>query len=65
VIEVRDGLVRLEFPGLEPAAAFVASFGSRIEAIEPADLRLELERRGRELAALYGAISRATARSPG
>jgi predicted DNA-binding transcriptional regulator YafY len=65
VIEVRERLVRLEFPGLEPAAAFVASFGSRIEAIEPAELRLELERRGRELAGLYGAISRGPARSQG
>jgi predicted DNA-binding transcriptional regulator YafY len=65
VIEVRDRVVRLAFPGLEPAAAFVAQFGSRVEAIEPAELRLELQRRGRELTGLYGAVSRRPATSRG
>jgi predicted DNA-binding transcriptional regulator YafY len=52
-----NGLVALEFPGLDPAAAFVASFGARVEALGPTELREELERRGRELAALYGKAS--------
>jgi predicted DNA-binding transcriptional regulator YafY len=52
------GLVKLAFPALEPAAAFLASFGSRVEAMRPAELRLELERRGRELAELYGTIGK-------
>ncbi len=46
-------VVRLAFPALEPAAAFVSSFGARAEVIEPAEVRAALARRGAELVKLY------------
>ncbi|OLC25218.1 MAG: hypothetical protein AUJ02_02600 [Chloroflexi bacterium 13_1_40CM_3_65_12] len=51
----RGGLVRLAFPALEPAAAFVSSFGARVEVVQPDEVRSDLARRGAELVTLYGA----------
>jgi hypothetical protein len=48
------GIVRLAFPALEPAAAFVSSFGAMVEVLEPAEVRAELARRGAQLVQLYG-----------
>jgi predicted DNA-binding transcriptional regulator YafY len=50
----RRGVVRLAFPALEPAAAFVSSFGAMVEVLEPAEVRAELARRGAQLTRLYG-----------
>lgn len=50
----RGGLVRLAFPALEPAAAFVSSFGARVEVVQPDEVRAELARHGAELVTLYG-----------
>ncbi|MDQ6880028.1 MAG: WYL domain-containing protein [Candidatus Dormibacteraeota bacterium] len=52
----RSGVLRMTFPGLEPAAAFLSSFGAMVEALEPLELRSELARRGSELAQLYSPI---------
>ena len=49
-----DGVLRLAFPGLGPAAAFVASLGTGVEAIAPPELRVELLRRAKAAARLYG-----------
>lgn len=49
----RRGVVRLAFPALEPAAAFVSSFGARVEVLKPEEVRAELARRGAELVNLY------------
>lgn len=49
----RRRAVRLAFPALEPAAAFLSSFGARVEVIEPAEVRIALARRGAELVKLY------------
>jgi len=49
----RRRVVRLAFPALEPAAAFVSSFGARVEVIEPDEVRTALARRGAELVKLY------------
>jgi predicted DNA-binding transcriptional regulator YafY len=49
----RRGVVRLAFPALEPAAAFVSSFGARVEVLQPEEVRTELARRGAELVKLY------------
>lgn len=49
----RRRVVRLAFPALEPAAAFVSSFGARVEVIEPAEVRAALAQRGVELMKLY------------
>jgi len=49
----RRRVVRLAFPALEPAAAFVSSFGARVEVIEPHEVRAALARRGAELVTLY------------
>lgn len=49
----RRGVVRLGFPALEPAAAFVSSFGAMVEVLEPQAVRAELARRGAELVRLY------------
>jgi predicted DNA-binding transcriptional regulator YafY len=49
----RRGMVRLAFPGVEAAAAFLSSFGAMVEAIDPPELRAELARRGAELVELY------------
>lgn len=50
----RRGVVRLAFPAVEPAAAFVSSFGAMVEVLEPAEVRAELARRGAQLTQLYG-----------
>ncbi|GAC1616151.1 MAG: hypothetical protein NVS9B1_25860 [Candidatus Dormibacteraceae bacterium] len=59
------GPVRLAFPGLGPAAAFIASLGEGVEAVAPPELRVELLRRARAAVDLYatgrvplGAVSR-------
>ena len=49
----RRRIVRLAFPALEPAAAFVSSFGARVEVIAPHDVRAALAQRGKELVKLY------------
>jgi predicted DNA-binding transcriptional regulator YafY len=49
----RRGVVRLAFPALEPAAAFVSSFGGLVEVLEPSAVRDELARRGAALVRLY------------
>ncbi len=49
----RRRVVRLAFPALEPAAAFVSSFGARVEVIDPDEVRTALARRGAELVKLY------------
>src|SRR5712691_1499323 len=49
----RRRTVRLAFPALEPAAAFVSSFGARVEVIEPDEVRAALARHGAELVKLY------------
>jgi predicted DNA-binding transcriptional regulator YafY len=49
----RRRVVRLAFPALEPAAAFVSSFGARVEVIEPREVRTALARRGADLVKLY------------
>src|SRR5229473_2838875 len=46
-------VVRLAFPAVEPAAAFVSSFGARVEVIEPEEVRTALAWRGAELVKLY------------
>jgi len=50
----RRGVVRLAFAALEPAAAFVSSFGAMVEVLEPVEVRAELARRGAQLTQLYG-----------
>jgi len=50
----RRGVVRLAFPALEPAAAFVSSFAAMVEVLGPAEVRAELARRGAQLTQLYG-----------
>ncbi len=50
----RRGVVRLAFPAVEPAAAFVSSFGAMVEVLEPVEVRMELARRGAQLTRLYG-----------
>ncbi len=54
----RRRMVRLAFPSLEPAAAFVSSFGARVEVLEPDEVRAALARRGAELVKLYGRTSK-------
>jgi predicted DNA-binding transcriptional regulator YafY len=49
----RRQVVRLAFPALEAAAAFVSSFGDRVEVIEPDEVRTALARRGADLVKLY------------
>ena len=48
-----DGVVVLDFPACEAAVSPLAAFGSRVEVLEPQDLRDRLARLGRELSALY------------
>ncbi len=38
----RRRVVRLAFPALEPASAFVSSFGAMVEVLEPSAVRAEL-----------------------
>jgi predicted DNA-binding transcriptional regulator YafY len=49
----RHGVVRMAFPAVEPAAAFLSSFGALVEALQPPQVRVELARRGAELVRLY------------
>jgi predicted DNA-binding transcriptional regulator YafY len=49
----KPGLLVMAFPGVEPAAAFLSSFGAMVEALEPPQVRVELSRRGAELVWLY------------
>ena len=49
----RPGVVRMAFPAVEPAAAFLSSFGAMVEALEPPQLRVELARRGADLVRVY------------
>lgn len=49
----RTNELRLAFPAVEPAAAFLSSFGDMVEALEPPELRTELARRGAALVRLY------------
>jgi hypothetical protein len=49
----RPGIVLMAFPAVEPAAAFLSSFGAMVEALEPPQLRVELARRGADLVRLY------------
>lgn len=48
-----DGTAVLEFPAVEAAAGFVASFGAMVEVLDPPAVREHLGRIGRELAARY------------
>ncbi|HEV2035084.1 MAG TPA: WYL domain-containing protein [Candidatus Dormibacteraeota bacterium] len=48
-----QGVVRMAFPAIEPAAAFLSSFGGLVEALEPLQLRVELARRGADMVRLY------------
>jgi predicted DNA-binding transcriptional regulator YafY len=57
----RNRIVRLVFPALEPAAAFVSSFGAMVEVIRPREVRAELARRGASLVEIYGLKARAGA----
>jgi len=57
----RNRIVRLAFPALEPAAAFVSSFGAMVEVIRPPEVRAELARRGADLLKLYGSQAKAGA----
>jgi predicted DNA-binding transcriptional regulator YafY len=49
----RKGVVRMAFPAIEPAAAFLSSFGGLVEALDPPQLRVELARRGADMVRLY------------
>ncbi len=49
------GVVRMAFPAVEAAAAFLSSFGAMVEALDPPRLRVELARRGADLVRLYSA----------
>lgn len=54
----RQGVVRMAFPAVEPAAAFLSSFGALVEALEPLQLRIELARRGADLVRLYAPVGK-------
>ncbi|TME52863.1 MAG: WYL domain-containing protein [Chloroflexi bacterium] len=56
----RNRIVRLAFPALEPAAAFLSSFGAMVEVIRPREVRAELARRGAGLVELYGREAKAS-----
>ena len=56
----RNRIVHLAFPALEPAAAFVSSFGAMVEVIRPREVRAELARRGAGLVELYGREAKAS-----
>ena len=53
IVGAAGGIVRLAFPALEPAAAFVSSFGTMVEVLEPEEVRMELARRGAAMVRLY------------
>jgi predicted DNA-binding transcriptional regulator YafY len=50
-----DGVVTLDFPACEAAVSPLAAFGSRVEVLEPQDLRDRLAELGRQLSGLYAA----------
>ena len=54
----KKGVVRMAFPAIEPAAAFLSSFGGLVEALEPPKLRTELAGRGADLVRLYSPASK-------
>lgn len=56
----KKGIVTMAFPAIEPAAAFLSSFGGLVEALDPPRLRIELARRGAELVRLYSPASAPT-----
>lgn len=61
----RRGLVRMAFPAIEPAAAFLSSFGGMVEALDPPELRRELVRRATEIVSLYSpTAAKRKSRSP-
>lgn len=60
----RQNELRLAFPGVEPAAAFLSSFSDMVEALEPPELRAELARRGAALVRQYEAPPGPRARRP-
>jgi predicted DNA-binding transcriptional regulator YafY len=49
----RPGVLKMAFPAVEPAAAFLSSFGAMVEALDPPQLRQELAQRGADLVRLY------------
>jgi predicted DNA-binding transcriptional regulator YafY len=51
----RRGILRMAFPAIEPAAAFLSSFADSVEALEPPELRRELARRATAIVQLYAA----------
>ena len=48
-----DGIVVLDFAACEAAVSPLAAFGSRVEVLEPQDLRDRMARLGQELSGLY------------
>jgi predicted DNA-binding transcriptional regulator YafY len=60
----RPNELRLAFPAVEPAAAFLSSFGDMVEALQPPELRSELARRGAALVRLYEASTERRAATP-
>jgi predicted DNA-binding transcriptional regulator YafY len=53
LVSTADGVAVLEFPSIGAARASLASFGARVEVLEPALLRDELVRQAREMLDLY------------
>jgi len=53
IAERRDGTVVLEFPAIDAAAGFLATFGNAVEVLDPPGVQARLAEIGRELAALY------------
>lgn len=49
-----DGVVVLDFPACEAAVSPLAAFGSRVEVLEPDELRQRLAELGSQLSGLYG-----------
>src|ERR1700674_2596202 len=49
----KPGVLQMAFPAVEPAAAFLSSFGAMVVALEPPQLRTELARRGADLVRVY------------
>jgi predicted DNA-binding transcriptional regulator YafY len=49
----RPGVLRMAFPAVEPAAAFLSSFGAMVEVLDPPQVRVELARLGADLVRLY------------
>ena len=49
-----DGVVVLDFPACEAAVSPLAAFGSRVEVLEPEELRQRLAEIGSQLSGMYG-----------